>query len=205
MSENEAEEKFEIESEDDKISSEDLKKCNRKRKFHLGQDFDVVTPDVSEVATKRNRSTSTQATDGPLPLPTLPVLSSLSSSDTVPVLAPRVKVKYSAPWTEEQELYHQLAEELSGGMLSPVTLESDPVPFLTPPASPTNADGDKGETICEWPSNLVVDSAYSSAIELRALSPSSLLKLEVDDKKTHPSILPLPLRIRSVSEVSSTN
>lgn len=197
---------FGILSKEEQAISDVSTTANRKRKFSPDTSSEIVSPDLSEVTMKRNRSIQlqTKSESDPSP-PILPAFSSFLSNSPFPtLLAPRMKVKETLP-IDEQEIDNQLAEELSGGMLSPVTLESDPVPFLTPPASPITTLGDDGVIICEWPSNLVVDSAYSSAIELRALSPSSLLKLEVKDKKTHPSILQLPrtIRRRSVSEGSS--
>lgn len=194
-----------IQSKGEIINTDLCTNTGKKRKFSPDRCAEIVSPDLSEVVMKKNRSTLTLTTDGSSVPPMFPCISSLSSDVPLPtVLAPRVKVRETSPPIDEQEIYDQLAEELSGGMLSPVTLESDPVPFLTPPASPITILGDDGETICEWPSNLVVDSAYSSAIELRSLSPSSLVNLEVKDKTMFPLILPIPRRIRTVSEVGST-
>ena len=83
----------------------------------------------------------------------------------------------------EVETDRQLGEELEAKRSA--NEESKPVPLLTPPASPLHVYGDEGDTtVCEWPSNLAVDSAYSSAIsETRPLSPSSLQKQEQDDEK----------------------
>jgi hypothetical protein len=63
--------------------------------------------------------------------------------------------------------------------------ESEPVPLLTPPASPLTIHGDKGDTtVCEWPSNVAVDCAYSTAInDTRPLSPTSLQKQEQDEEQ----------------------
>jgi hypothetical protein len=57
--------------------------------------------------------------------------------------------------------------------------DKTPVPLLTPPESPLTVVLDTGiATICEWPSNLVIDSAIQLVNELRSLSPASLELLE---------------------------
>lgn len=83
----------------------------------------------------------------------------------------------------EVEADRQLGEELEAKGSDNEKLE--PVPLLTPPASPLHVHGDKGDTtVCEWPCNLAVDSAYSSAVsDTRPLSPSSLQKQEQEDEK----------------------
>lgn len=60
--------------------------------------------------------------------------------------------------------------------------EKTPVPLLTPPSSPLifELDGDM-TTVCEWPSNLVVDSAMAAVCELRPMSPASLEHWELRD------------------------
>jgi hypothetical protein len=81
---------------------------------------------------------------------------------------------------EEEELDRQLGEELDdcdGFYRDGAT----PVPLLTPPASPLTVDFD-GEhvQVCEWPSNLTIDSAMAAVlneftpISPRAMSPDSL-------------------------------
>ena len=81
---------------------------------------------------------------------------------------------------EEEELDRQLGEELtSQGLGAEEERNKTPVPLLTPPGSPLTieVDGDK-TTVCEWPSNLTVDSAMTAASELRPMSPASLEVLE---------------------------
>ena len=78
----------------------------------------------------------------------------------------------------------QLAEELLG-CVTPIegdsAAASNPIPLLTPPASPMPIKSDESVVeIYEWPSNLAVDNALTAAIQLRSLSPSSLAKLEDD-------------------------
>jgi hypothetical protein len=64
---------------------------------------------------------------------------------------------------------------------------SSPVPLLTPPESPVvfEMNGDKNVTICEWPSNLVVDCALTSAAdtEVQPLPPSALEDFERSDSE----------------------
>lgn len=83
----------------------------------------------------------------------------------------------------EVETDRQLGEELADKGSD--NEESEPVPLLTPPASPLVIHCDKGDTtVCEWPCNLAVDSAYSSAIaDTRPLSPVSLQKQEEEEEK----------------------
>lgn len=49
------------------------------------------------------------------------------------------------------------------------------VPLLTPPDSPLSIDLDGNpSTVCEWPSNLAIDSAMQAVNQLKPMSPSSL-------------------------------
>ena len=76
----------------------------------------------------------------------------------------------------------QLADELNCCVSPDAYITSNPIPLLTPAASPIPMKSDESVAeICEWPCNLVVDNALTSAIQLRALSPSSLAKLEGKD------------------------
>lgn len=61
--------------------------------------------------------------------------------------------------------------------------DNSPVPLLTPPDSPLTVEiNGTTTTICEWPSNLVVDSAMAAAMnELRPSSAASLGEFENED------------------------
>jgi hypothetical protein len=73
--------------------------------------------------------------------------------------------------------------------------ENSPVPLLTPPESPVmfEMNGDKNVTICEWPSNLVVDSALTSVAisEIEPLTSSALEDFEREDSAERPAALVL--------------
>lgn len=92
--------------------------------------------------------------------------------------------------SDSDELDQQLIEELEqyvseqhGSSQTLENREKTPVPLLTPPGSPLTVVLDSGmTTICEWPSNLIVDSAMQAANELRSLSPASLELLEIDEQ-----------------------
>jgi hypothetical protein len=66
---------------------------------------------------------------------------------------------------------------------------NSPVPLLTPPESPVvfEMNGDKNVTICEWPSNLVVDCALTSAAvtDVQPLTPSALEEFEKSDSERY--------------------
>jgi len=86
---------------------------------------------------------------------------------------------------------------------------ASPVPLLTPPGTPVtynnSQSGIMGTPICEWPSNLTVDIALTSAIELRPLPLSTIAKFEEQDVCAEDFQSPLPpTRARSISEPSST-
>jgi len=83
---------------------------------------------------------------------------------------------------EDDEL---LGEELDECKNSDNEEDAAPVPLLTPPASPIVVHAEGGDTTaCEWPSNLTVDSAMTSAIaNSRSLSPDSLRKQDEEDEK----------------------
>eukprot|EP00540_Astrosyne_radiata_P023284 CAMPEP_0116823746 /NCGR_PEP_ID=MMETSP0418-20121206/1010_1 /TAXON_ID=1158023 /ORGANISM="Astrosyne radiata, Strain 13vi08-1A" /LENGTH=352 /DNA_ID=CAMNT_0004452035 /DNA_START=548 /DNA_END=1606 /DNA_ORIENTATION=- len=83
---------------------------------------------------------------------------------------------------EGDEYDRQLSEELEDE--SRGNGESSPVPLLTPPASPLCVDSDQGiTTVCEWPSNLAVDTALTAAFLLRPASPSFLVQLECEEEE----------------------
>jgi len=83
---------------------------------------------------------------------------------------------------EEEELDGQLRDEL-GGKEDSGSRENTPVPLLTPPASPSTVEVDGNTTtICEWPSNLYVDSALQAVSELRPMSPDSLQDFEREEE-----------------------
>lgn len=109
--------------------------------------------------------------------------------------------------TEEEAVDYQLAEELIENMLSDKPRgKNDPVPLLTRPSSPivTPVSSISGQVVCDWPSNLAVDNALTAAISLRPMSPSSLMKLEEQEKNDFltPTVYP-EKRLRSVSEIST--
>ncbi|GAX19966.1 hypothetical protein FisN_1Lh560 [Fistulifera solaris] len=83
---------------------------------------------------------------------------------------------------EEDELYSTMKEELLTCDDSKIGAKK-PIPLLTPPSSPftMSIDGDVPTAVCEWPSNLVVDSAMTAACELSPLSLASLEDLELRD------------------------
>lgn len=105
--------------------------------------------------------------------------------------------------SDEEELDRQLEAELGGDRGddnrvrgsadgggdggSTSSRENSPVPLLTPPESPVvfEMNGDKNVTMCEWPSNLVVDSALTSVAinEIEPLTPSALEDFERDDSE----------------------
>jgi len=83
---------------------------------------------------------------------------------------------------DDAELDRQLGSELDE---QDITEDHDerPVPLLTPPASPLTIEVNGGHTtICEWPSNLTVESAMQAVNELRPLSPASFATLERDEE-----------------------
>jgi hypothetical protein len=83
----------------------------------------------------------------------------------------------------EQEQDRQLSAELEETELVP-NRESTPVPLLSPPPSPLCVESDKGQltTVCEWPSNLAIDSALTMITGLRAHSPASLARLDLEEE-----------------------
>jgi hypothetical protein len=91
------------------------------------------------------------------------------------------KVSLSDEDDEEQD--RQLGEELRDGE-EERERESTPIPLLTPPASPLRIDDDEGDTtVCEWPSNLAVDSAIVATMDLRPPSPENLQTWEQEEEE----------------------
>lgn len=94
---------------------------------------------------------------------------------------------YSLTAYTDEEFELQLADEPNRTQTFsenlPHCFEKAPVPLLTPPGSPLTVVLDSGTaTVCEWPSNLIVDRAIQAAKELRPLSPTSLEMLEIDEQ-----------------------
>lgn len=131
--------------------------------------YTYLSSGIVEGSPKRMRS------DSDIPLV------SLSLEDTVLTESNKVHVaSFRCPSTsgdeQEEVIDGQLREELDG-YHSDCREPNSPVPLLTPPASPQPTS-----TICEWPSNLVVDSAMTAVMtEIRPLSPISTENSEVAD------------------------
>jgi hypothetical protein len=174
-----------------------------KRSFEV---VDALGDEQSHGSNKRIRTTHELQLSS---LPLLPSLTLPNESSTFPKLeilnGGKLALRELTPCEDnsenDDEVDTQLAEELMG-YVSPTPIEgnSNPIPLLTPPASPLPIKSDESVVeICEWPSNLAVDNALTAAIELRPLSPSSLAKLEEDDQRNEPLITPFPRKIRSVT------
>jgi hypothetical protein len=104
----------------------------------------------------------------------------LSAMDQIRPL-PRQNMMRDSPVmsSDEENLDKRLSEELEGKPRDPGA-DNSPVPLLTPPQSPLTVD----VGVCEWPSNLVVDSALmTAATDTRPLSPASLQKFEEAEEK----------------------
>ena len=99
----------------------------------------------------------------------------------------------------DSQLTDELIDRIPGS--SDVQESSSPVPLLTPPGTPVSYKAEGQETLCEWPSNLAVDVALTSAIEMPL---SSLAKLEANGSMTPNFLPPTSIRARSVSEASAT-
>jgi hypothetical protein len=81
---------------------------------------------------------------------------------------------------DDDDLDRQLGEELGDQYQGDG--QETPVPLLTPPGSPLTVEWEgAATTLCEWPSNLIVDSALQAVNELRPMSPTSLENLERDE------------------------
>lgn len=94
---------------------------------------------------------------------------------SIVVLKPSKRLHDTVPamtFEMSADMDQQLGEELVG---SGGSSHGTPVPLLTPPQSPVTVELDGNTTtMCEWPSNLVVDTAFRVANELRSLSPPTL-------------------------------
>lgn len=96
------------------------------------------------------------------------------------------KIRFDSPVlmsSDDEDLDRQLGEELDGQYEGGEDRNETPVPLLTPPGSPLTVEWEgHTTTMCEWPSNLTVDSAMQAANELRPMSPTSLENLERDEQ-----------------------
>jgi hypothetical protein len=111
--------------------------------------------------------------------------------------------------SDDEELDRQLGEELDQQSDDDWSREQTPVPLLTPPQSPLTFEVD-GETatVCEWPSNLAVDSAMASAMNLQPLTSEALRDFRNEpnervaalqqEKQCEPSTLLTPI-LRGIS------
>ena len=95
-----------------------------------------------------------------------------------------IKIREESPalmsTDDDDDLDRQLGEEL-GDQYQGEGQET-PVPLLTPPGSPLTVEWEgAATTLCEWPSNLIVESALQAVNELRPMSPTSLENLERDE------------------------
>jgi hypothetical protein len=90
---------------------------------------------------------------------------------------------YISSSDDEEELDRQLGEELDQ-QSDDESREHTPVPLLTPPQSPLTFEmNGETATVCEWPSNLAVDSAMASAMTLQPLTPEALLDFRDEPKE----------------------
>jgi hypothetical protein len=93
--------------------------------------------------------------------------------------------------SDDDALDRQLGEELDQQSDDDWSREHTPVPLLTPPQSPLSFEVDGGTaTVCEWPSNLTVDSAMSSALNLQPLTSEALHELHEDPKESFTTLQP---------------
>lgn len=134
-------------------------------------------------------SSGTQGDDMKLIMPPLPIfnLGGAADANQKPVhsLSMRMYDREYMPTDgeEDNEYERRMGEELDE-KCSQQRNDCDPIPLLTPPSSPIVVNSNKGTTtVCEWPSNLTVDSAMTSAIALRPLSPNSLQQQEEEEEK----------------------
>ena len=85
--------------------------------------------------------------------------------------------------SDDEDLDRQLGEELDQ-QSDDDSREHTPVPLLTPPQSPLTFEvGGETATVCEWPSNLAVDSAMASARELQPLTSEALRDFQNEPKE----------------------
>jgi len=98
-----------------------------------------------------------------------------SSSD----LSPREEIPEKEYQEEECQIEFELSEELDYSNNHDISSNEYPaevIPLLTPPHQPQ-------EELCEWPSNLAVDTALTeAALSLRLLSPKSLQDEDKEEK-----------------------
>ena len=110
--------------------------------------------------------------------PLFPPLTSSPNDPADNLKVTLIKKEITQDINQNDEVDSQLAEELLDNITTD-ECNSNPIPLLTPPATPVLLKSDESVVqMCEWPCNLTVDNALTSAIQLRALSPSSLMKLE---------------------------
>jgi hypothetical protein len=96
--------------------------------------------------------------------------------ETNPVISP------SDDDSEEQD--RQLGEELEEAGSEPSDRVRTPIPLLTPPASPLRVESEEGPAeVCEWPSNLAVDTAMVATFNLRPPSPESFQTWEQEEEE----------------------
>lgn len=98
-------------------------------------------------------------------------------------VAYKVNPRVSLSDEDDEEQDRQLGEELREGGADRER-ESTPIPLLTPPSSPLRVEGNEGDvTVCEWPSNLAVDSAMAATMVLRPPSPQNLQSWEQKEEE----------------------
>jgi len=173
-----------------------------KRSFNPDEDQVAVkiSPNENSSAYKRNcrRLPLEMDTISSKQPPYFPSLS-LGSPLDMTLMKSRGSPQFSS---DDEVVDSQLADELIDRIPGSDGQESSsPVPLLTPPGTPVSHTTDGQETLCEWPSNLAVDVALTSAIEMPL---SSLAKLEANGATTPNFLPPTSIRARSVSEASST-
>jgi hypothetical protein len=120
--------------------------------------------------------------------PILPSLS-LGPSALTDVMTPHCMLQHrrGSPIissSDDEDLDRQLEEELDQQSDDDRSRDNTPVPLLTPPQSPLTFELD-GETatVCEWPSNLAVDSAMASAMNLIPLTSEALRDFRDEPKE----------------------
>lgn len=95
----------------------------------------------------------------------------------------RTNQRVSISDEDDDEQDRQLGEELREGEAERER-ESTPIPLLTPPGSPLRVEGEEEDTtVCEWPSNLAVDSAMTATMDLRPPSPQNLQAWEQKEEE----------------------
>lgn len=181
----------------------DLKRATTlKRPFNSDEDQVAIkiSPNENLYAYKRNcrRSSLEMDTVSTKQPPYLPSLS-LGSPLDLSLMKSRGSPQFSS---DDEVVDSQLADELIDRIPGSDGQESSsPVPLLTPPGTPVSHTADGHETLCEWPSNLAVDIALTSAIEMPL---SSLANLEANGATTPDFLQSTSIRVRSVSEASSS-